>query len=129
NRMKVLFFTPPAEQRLGGLDAAIAGLRGALERLGIEVGGEMPARGAKCVAHFHGLWQRSFPSLARTCQSLGIPYLVSPHGMLEPWARRKKWWKKWPYFHLVEKRWIAGAACVLATAEPEATRLRAIFPR
>ena len=30
---------------------------------------------------------------------------------------------------LVEKRWIAGAARVLATAEPEAARLRGIFPR
>ncbi len=127
--MKVLFFTPPAKQRLGGLDAAIGSLRGALERHAIEVSDQIPARGANCVAHFHGLWQRNFPALARACRRRGIPYVVSPHGMLEPWARRKKWWKKWPYFHLVEKRWIAGASCVLATAEPEAARLRDIFPR
>lgn len=126
--MKALFFSPPAHQSIGGLDAAIGSLRRALELHGIEVAGEMPARPENCTAHFHGLWQRNFPALARACGRAGVPFVVSPHGMLEPWARRKKWWKKWPYFHFVEKRWISHAACVLATAEPEAARLRKIFP-
>ncbi|MEO6786517.1 MAG: glycosyltransferase [Chthoniobacteraceae bacterium] len=128
--MKLHFFEPPPAQKVGGLDAAIASLAAAMNRLGHSVTfNEMPGGPAEAVAHFHGLWQHGFPSLARACRHRGIPYVVSPHGMLEPWARRKKWWKKWPYFHLVEKRWIAGAACVLATAEPEAARLRGIFPR
>ncbi len=129
--MRIRFFEPPAEQRVGGLDAAIVSLRSALESLGHEVrmnGGE-PARRDTDVVHFHGLWQRSFAALATACRREGVPFVVSPHGMLEPWARRQKWWKKLPYFHLVEKRWIAHAARVLATAEPEAARLRAIFPR
>ena len=49
--------------------------------------------------------------------------------MIEPWAWRQRLWKKWPYFHLIEKRWIANAACVLATAKPEADRLAKFFPR
>ena len=89
----------------------------------------LPEDAGPAVAHFHGLWQRNFPALARKCERRRIPYVVSPHGMLEPWARRQKWWKKWPYFHLVEKRWIAGAACVLATGKPEADRLAHFFPR
>ena len=127
--MKLRFFEPPPEQKTGGLNAAIDSLRIALEALGHEVliNASAPLRGEADATHFHGLWQRNFPSLATTCRREGIPYVVSPHGMLEPWARRKKWWKKWPYFHLVERRWIAGAACVLATAEPEAARLRSIF--
>lgn len=48
--------------------------------------------------------------------------------MLEPWALEHKRWKKLPYFHLVEKRWLSVASCILATAEPEAARLREIFP-
>ena len=129
--MKIRFFEPPPEQKVGGLNAAIDSLRIALEKLGHEVriNGDAPARGETDAVHFHGLWQRHFPALAAACGREGIPFVVSPHGMLEPWARRQKWWKKWPYFHLVEKRWIAGAASVLATAEPEAARLRGIFPK
>ena len=126
--MKVLFFTPPAEQRIGGLDAAITGLRGALERRGIEVGEEVPAHGEGCVAHFHGLWQMCHARLAHACRARGIPCVISPHGMLEPWAWRHKRWKKWPYFHLVEKRHLARAQAVLATAAQEAGRLRGFLP-
>ena len=126
--MKVLFFTPPAEQRIGGLDAAIDGLRGALERRGIEVGDELPADGGACAAHFHGLWQPAHARLARACRARGIPCVVSPHGMLEPWAWRHKRWKKWPYFHLVEKRHLTRASAVLATAAQEAGRLRGMLP-
>ena len=78
--MRVVFFTPPAEQRIGGLDAAIDGLRGALERRGIEVGDALPADARDCVAHFHGLWQPGHPRLARACAARGIPCVVSPHG-------------------------------------------------
>ena len=126
--MKVLFFTPPAGQRIGGLDAAIDGLRGALERRGIEVGGELPAHGGAGAAHFHGLWQPTHARLARECRARGIPCVVSPHGMLEPWAWRHKWWKKWPYFHLVEKRHLTRAKALLATAPQEAGRLRGFLP-
>ena len=48
--------------------------------------------------------------------------------MLEPWAFKHKWWKKWPYFHLVEKRHLAGAQRILATSENEAHNLRRFFP-
>jgi len=128
--VKIHFFEPPVAQKAGGLDAAIRSLQNALLGLGHEVSinARAIAAGDAAAVHFHGLWQRNFPALARECRRLGVPYIVSPHGMLEPWARRHKWWKKLPYFHLVEKRWIAGAACILATGNPEAQRLRAIFP-
>ena len=129
--MKIRFFEPPEDQKVGGLNAAIESLRIALEKLGHEVriNGDAPTRGDTDAVHFHGLWQRNFPALAAACRRENIPFVVSPHGMLEPWARRKKWWKKWPYFQLIEKRWIAKAACVLATAQPEADRLAHFFPR
>ena len=127
--MKVRFFIPPPEQRVGGLDAAILGLRGALSRLGVAFEDRWPAEGAVDVAHFHGLWQPSYARLAGICAARGVPRVVSPHGMLEPWAWRHKRWKKWPYFHLLEKRWIGRADALLATAPGEARRLRAFFPR
>lgn len=128
--MKLRFFEPPPAQKAGGLQAAIDSLRDALAALGhdVQINAGTPTRGSCDAVHFHGLWQPGFPALSRECTAAGIPFVVSPHGMLEPWARRKKWWKKWPYFQLVEKRWIRRAACLLATSEGEARRLREIFP-
>src|SRR5689334_14556329 len=98
--MNVHFFQPPPEQLTGGLDAAITSLREALTRIGVAVDDALPEHAG--VAHFHGLWQPAHARFARECRRRGVPYVVSPHGMLEPWAWRHKWWKKWPYFHLVE---------------------------
>ena len=127
--MKVHFHEPPPAQRMGGLDAAIRGMQEALEYLGHEVLVN-PSTEAEPpnVAHFHGLWQPAFRSAARHYQSGRVPFVVSPHGMLEPWAWRHKLWKKFPYWHLVEKAWIRNALAVLATAPGEAQRLRRFLP-
>jgi glycosyltransferase involved in cell wall biosynthesis len=122
------FHEPPPAQKAGGLEAAISALRIAMEKTGTRVEMNPTNPGEAACAHFHGLWQWSFPALARTYAERGIPYVVSPHGMLEPWAWRHRWWKKFPYWHLVEKRWTRRAACILATADAEATRLRRFFP-
>ena len=127
--MKLSFLIPPPEKRTGGLDAAITGLRRALEEKGIAVAHEMPAEnGTETVAHFHGLWQPEHARWSRACTARGIPVVISPHGMLEPWAWRHKWWKKWAYFHSVEKRHLGRAGAVLATASGEARRLGAFLP-
>ncbi len=128
--MRLHFHEPPAAQKIGGLDAAIRGLQAALERAGhsVKVNAELPADTGGAVVHFHGMWQPNYPAIARECTARDIPLVVSPHGMLEPWAWRHKRWKKLPYWHLIEKRWSRRAACVLATAEPEAARLARFFP-
>ena len=127
--MKIHFFQPPPAQRTGGLDAAIECLRSALRRMGVDVDDAFPATdGGKHVVHFHGLWQPEHARLARECAARKIPFVVSPHGMLEPWAWRHKWWKKWPYFHVVEKAYLLRATAVLATCEAEARRLRERLP-
>ncbi len=127
--MRLHFYEPPPAQKIGGLDAAMRGLQAALERAGHSVLVNPPTLAGADAVHFHGMWQRDYPAIARESAARGIPYVVSPHGMLEPWAWRHKWWKKLPYWHLVEKGWTRRAACVLATAEPEGARLRRFFPR
>lgn len=120
---------PPPAQRAGGLDAAIQGLCGALRESGVGVEHVLPSElPPDAVVHLHGLWQRPFPAAARQCRAQKIPYVVSPHGMLEPWAWRHKWWKKWPYFLAVERGLLRGAAALLATANDEAGRLRQRVP-
>ena len=127
--MKLVFCVPPAAQRIGGLDSAIQSLRRALTNLGISVVDQLPPEpDADTLVHFHGLWQPPHARLAKQCLARRIPYVVSPHGMLEPWAWQHKWWNKWPYFHLVEKRHLTGARALLATADPEARRLQKFVP-
>jgi glycosyltransferase involved in cell wall biosynthesis len=127
--LKVHFLQPPPEQRAGGLDAAIAAMCAALQRAGVEVLGEAPVPGEKGVVHFHGLWQPGHALVSRSCAEHATPCVVSPHGMLEAWAWRHKRWKKWPYYHLVEKHHLRRARTLLATAPAEAARLRDILPQ
>lgn len=131
--MIVHFFEPPAFQTIGGLNLAIRSLEVFLKRSGIDVRNgsaiaEIGERGVEEVVHFHGLWQSRFLKISAHCRRHNIPYVVSPHGMLEPWAFKHKWWKKWPYFHLVEKHHLAGAQRILATSENEARNLRRFLP-
>jgi glycosyltransferase involved in cell wall biosynthesis len=53
------------------------------------------------------------------CQFHKIPYIMTPHGMLEPWALSYKAWKKRFYYALFEKPALqqASAIQVLASAE------------
>ncbi|HEY3898529.1 MAG TPA: glycosyltransferase [Chthoniobacter sp.] len=121
---------PPPEQRVGGLDSAIGALRDALGILGVPISDEVPtAPDGETVVHFHGLWQPAHSRHAKACLARGTPYVVSPHGMLEPWAWRHKWWKKWPYYKLVEQRYLSRARALVATAASEAGRLHHFLPR
>jgi len=126
--MKVGFYFPPAHQRLGGLDQAILGLQRHLD-CSVELEPKDPS--ACDIIHFHGLWQPQFRRMALRCASESIPYVVSPHGMLEPWAWRHKWWKKFPYYFLFERRFLAGASGILATSELEKNNLQRFgaFPK
>src|SRR5438874_2052913 len=88
--MNLLFFEPPASRRVGGLDRAIRSLESFLKESGVTLRCNPPedvlgkTRDKKMV-HFHGLWQKNFPRVSAKCRRLRIPYVVSPHGMLEPW--------------------------------------------
>jgi len=121
--MKVGFYSPPAHQSLGGLELAIRSIKEYLQRdCLVEL--EPPDPGSCDLIHFHGLWQPRFHQLAARCQSASIPYVISPHGMLEPWAWQHKWWKKWPYYLLFEQRFLSQAASLLATSPMEKQNLQ-----
>jgi poly(glycerol-phosphate) alpha-glucosyltransferase len=77
------------------------------------------------VVHQHGLWQ--YPSVvsARWTRRTGRPVVVSPHGMLDPWALRHAGWKKRLAGLAYETRNLSGAACLHALAEAEARAVAA----
>jgi glycosyltransferase involved in cell wall biosynthesis len=79
--------------------------------------------------HIHGLWESSTAVAASTCRALNLPYVLSAHGMLEPWALRSSQWKKQLYSLLVERRNVGGAACLHALTGHEADQFRAFGAR
>ena len=76
-------------------------------------------RGADGI-HIHGLWEQSTSVAAHAARTLRIPYLISAHGMLEPWALGNKRLKKLLYAHLIERSNVAHAACLHALTRAEA---------
>lgn len=131
NPLRILFVEPPAGRRVGGVETALAGLAGALRSAGAEVTRAETAGAdeldAADVIHFHGLWERAHSVPRGLCIARQRPFIVSPHGMLEPWALAHKRWKKLPYFHLRERPGLKRAATILATSEAEARNLRRWF--
>lgn len=73
--------------------------------------------------HTHGLWM--YPSVACLRWSgRRKPYVVSPHGMLAPWALGISGWKKKVAARLYENRHLRGAACLHALNATEAEGIR-----
>ena len=63
--------------------------------------------------------------LSRACAGADAPrrpYLVSPHGMLDPWAVRRAAWKKRLVAWWFENAHLAGAACLHALTQPRRGR-------
>ena len=77
------------------------------------------------LVHVHGLWM--YPSIA--CSTWARlerkPYLVTTHGMLDPWALRNSAWKKWVASLLYEGAHLRDAACIHAVSHSEAQSIRA----
>ncbi|NEQ53321.1 MAG: glycosyltransferase [Leptolyngbya sp. SIO3F4] len=63
----------------------------------------------------------SYPALPAyvLCNIYKIPYVVTPHGMLEPWALTYKSWKKRFIFEFFEKPALQKAFAIHALAIPE----------
>jgi len=74
--------------------------------------------------HLHGLWK--YPSIVVNrwfLQTRG-PYVVSPHGMLEPWALQRSRGRKRLAMWLFQKACLRNAACLHATAAMEVESIR-----
>jgi glycosyltransferase involved in cell wall biosynthesis len=81
------------------------------------------------VVDVHGLWlDPSRASLAHHRRTRR-PYVVTPHGMLDPWAVRRSRWKKALVLAAFERAHLGRAGCVRVTAEMEADHVRAFGVR
>ena len=76
------------------------------------------------LTHTHGIWQ--YPSIATAvyCHRNRVPYMISPHGMLDPWAVQHHRWKKILAYAIYESNHVRGARCLRALCESEARSIR-----
>ena len=76
------------------------------------------------VVHSHGLWMYPGALAFQLSQRTGCKRVVSPHGMLEPWALQNSRWKKRTAGWLFEKRNLRTADCLHALCHAEADNFR-----
>ena len=76
------------------------------------------------IIHIHALWSPALHKVSKWAKKNNIPVVWSPHGMLTPWAMENKKWKKRLGWWLYQKRDLASAVLLHATAESEVEDLR-----
>lgn len=95
------------------------------EALGFAKGlGKALHRGSFDVVHQHGIWQALSAQVDRWRRRTGGAVMISPRGMLDPWALRNSRWKKKIAEILFEKSNLRGAACLHALNQSEAEAIR-----
>ncbi|MEH1975662.1 MAG: glycosyltransferase [Nostoc sp.] len=60
------------------------------------------------------------------CKYFQIPYIVTPHGMLEPWALSYKAWKKRIYYKVFENSAIQNSSAIQATSSFELNNINSL---
>lgn len=81
------------------------------------------------VLHLHACWTNANNQLARMALRLGVPYVLSMHGMLDDWCMAQKAPKKKLYLALTGRRTLEEAAFVHSTAEAELSQSKKWFPK
>lgn len=81
--------------------------------------------------HLHVPFTAPFSIAADMAIKRGVPFVVTPHGLLDKWSMAQKAWKKFPYYHLIEKRHLFSARMLHVTSsleERDVTGLRLGVP-
>lgn len=103
--------------------------------LGPRVGGQAPSEAAMSalsgadVVHIHAMWEPFNARVASLCRKLGVPYIVTPHGMLDDWCMAQGAWKKRVYMRVVGRHMLESASAVHCTAAAELSQSRRWFPK
>lgn len=95
---------------------------------GLGIAPAMPAAlvaGGHSLLHQHGLWQYLSVASMAWRRRTGRPSLISPRGMLDPWALRNSQLKKRVAAGLFERANLNAASCLHALNASEASAMRA----
>lgn len=89
-------------------------------------------KGEAVVFHLHGIWSAPQYFAAKVAQASNIPFVVTAHGMLEPWLWEQQGWrvhaKKHAYWKLLAYPALKKAAIVHAITSLERRHLHDLFP-
>ena len=80
------------------------------------------------VVHVHGVWTPLNMSACIRARSLGVPYVISPHGMLMPAAMRRSSLKKRSALWASVRRNLESAALVHVSSAAESASVMAVAP-
>lgn len=73
--------------------------------------------------HVHAVWEELQHQACQIARRSGVPYIVSPHGMLDPWSLAQGRGRKRAYLILRLRRILNGAAAIHCTTRTEAKLL------
>jgi glycosyltransferase involved in cell wall biosynthesis len=76
------------------------------------------------VVHIHGVWSPYLAAFALTALHNRIPFIVAPHGMLEPWSLQVHATRKSIAMMVYQRKILARASAIHATSKMEADNLR-----
>lgn len=71
------------------------------------------------VVHIHSLYRFHLPAAAWICHRFARPYVVKPHGSLDPFLFKYRRWRKAPHELLFDRPAYANAAAIHYVAEEE----------
>lgn len=79
--------------------------------------------------HLHGIWMYPSMAAARWAAQTGRPYIISPHGMLDPWILARGRWKKALAKLVYERRSWTSARLMHALTEAERVDIAQAAPK
>jgi glycosyltransferase involved in cell wall biosynthesis len=126
--MNIHFEELSGPKRAGGIEAATRELAAHLRSTGLKVSrsSEGEAVGLPDCVHLHGIWSPRLAGRFLVWRKRGVPCLVSPHGMLDPWALSHKWFKKKIAWHVYQKRLLDRAVLLHGASERETRQFKAL---
>jgi glycosyltransferase involved in cell wall biosynthesis len=71
------------------------------------------------LVHVHTNWNFPVAAACRAAMRAGVPFVISPHGMLSKYTWSRSRWKKAVYWRLVERRNVFRSAGFHVTSEEE----------
>ena len=119
--------SPPEGERYEGVPVRYVARAFPKRFFGARVRGPLTrALASADVCHIHGVWNVPEWWASVLSRAAGVPYVISPRGMLQPEARQRGQWRKAAAYALLEHRNLKGAARLHATSEQEAVAIRAL---
>lgn len=76
------------------------------------------------IVHVHGVWDPILLAAAAAARQRSVPYVVTPHGMLDPWCLQQHRFKKWLAMKIAYGRMLDHAAFLHVLNDDEANLVR-----